>query len=251
MVGWIILGVFVALLLLILFLPVGADIGFAKGPDVGCEQAEYHLSAKAGALTIRLLPKDPEKEAKPKKEKKPKKKKEKKKTEDGEAAEEKPRKKLEFTFDELLDLLRAALKGFKKFGRAWKVDRFLLHLVVSGEDPYNTAMTYGYVNAALSSLAPLCRRRYAVRDCSVATDVNFVTGSMSVELGLAMTVTLWRLLGAVNAVLFGALRILIRNRIRLWKEKRERKKNGPEEDQNIEIHENEPVQEEERMAANG
>ena len=244
MVGWIILGVIAALLLLILFLPVGVDLGYEEG--------EFHLSAKVSALLIQILPKKPEEEGKPKKAKKPKKEKKKKeKSEEETAGEEKPKRKLSFSRDELLELVKTLLKGIGKFGRAWKVDRFLLHYVAAGSDPYDTAMTYGYVNAALSSLAPLCRKRFAVRDCSVWTDVDFAADSMRLDLGLALTVTLWKLLGAANTVLFGALRILIRNKIRLWKEKRALKKSGAAELENQKDIENETVQEEERMAANG
>ena len=60
MVGWIILGVFVALLLLILFIPFGVDLGNEGGT--------FHLSAKLAGLLIQILPKKPGAKKKPKKE---------------------------------------------------------------------------------------------------------------------------------------------------------------------------------------
>ena len=97
MVGWIILGVFIALLLLLLLIPLGVDVGYEGG--------EFHLSAKAGGVLIQLFPKKPGEE-KPEKEKKPKKKKEKKEPEE-EPQEKEPKKKrsLPFNRDELLELL--------------------------------------------------------------------------------------------------------------------------------------------------
>ena len=235
MVGWIILGIILALLLLILLLPLGVDLGNEGG--------SFHLSAKAGPLLIQILP-GKEKAKKPEKDEEPK-----------------PKKKrsLPFNRDELLELVRVALRGIGRFGRAWHVDRFLLHYVAAGDDPYATAMTYGKVNAALSSLAPVCSRRFRVKDCSVWTDVDFAADKMSLELGLAMTITLWRIFGVINRILFGALKILIRSKRRQKKEAKAPKqaeKNGgtgsapPPDGPETENH-TENIQEEERMAANG
>lgn len=250
MVGWIILGVFLALLALILFIPLGVDLGNEGG--------QFHLSAKVGPLLIQLLPKTEKKPKKPKEEKKKKK----KKAESDEEKEPKPKKKrsLPFNRDELLELVRVVLRGIGKFGRAWHVDRFLLHYMAGGDDPYDTAMTYGWVNAALSSLSPLCQKRFRVKDCSVWTDVDFSADKSLVELGLAMTITFWRLNGVINSLLFGALKILIRSKRRKRKEAKALKKAQkaaeaapegetapePEKKDNTEN-----IQEEERMAANG
>ncbi len=247
MVGWIILGIFVALLLLLLFTPVGVDVGYEDG--------EFHLSAKVSKLLIQLLPRKPGAEKKPKKEKKPKEKKKKEEPKE-EPKEDKPKKQhgLPFDRDEILELVRTVLHGIGKFGRAWHVDRFVLHYTAAGPDPYDTAMTYGYVNAALSSLAPLCRERFRVKDCSVWTDVDFLADWMSLDLGVAMTITLWRIFGVINAILFGALKILIRSKRRRKKEAKALKKAGGVEGADLAETENENtenIQAEERMAANG
>ena len=254
MVGWIILGVIVALLLLILLIPFGVDLGNEGGA--------FHLSAKIGALTIQLLPRKPGAKKKPKKEKKPKKKKEEPEQEE-EPEEQKPKKKrqLPFNRDEILELLRTVLKGIGKFGRAWRVDRFALHYIAGGDDPYDTAMTYGWVNTAFSSLAPLCRKRFRVKDCSVWTDVDFTADKTFLEGGIALTINLWRIFGAVNCILFGALKILIRNKRRLKKEKKAAKKAEKAQQkqqagqsapaQTTPIEKTDTVQEEERMEANG
>ena len=242
MVGWIILGIIVAIILVILLIPIGIDVGNDGGT--------FHLSAKVSGLLIQILPKDPNK---PKKEKKEKKK---KKKEPEEEDEEKPKKKrsLSLNRDELLELLHVALRGVGKFGRAWKVDRFVLHYIAAGDDPYDTARTYGWVNAALSSLAPGCRKRFRVKDCSVWTDVDFAADKTFLEVGLAMTITLWRLNGVLNSILFGALKILIRSKRRRKKEAKALKKAGDGETADPAETENtntENIQAEERMAANG
>lgn len=215
MAALIIIGVIALIIALIMLIPVGADVGYEGG--------ELSVSAVAcGMSVIKLFPKPEEDGAKPPKHPK----KEKKKKEppaEGEAA--KPKKKLNFDFtaDELLALLKKVLKGFGKLGRKFKVDRFLLRFTAAGDDPYKTAVTYNYVNAALSSLGPICAKRFQVDDCEVVTAVDFTADKMSIDLGIAMTIRIGQIFGAINTILFGALGILIKNKLRLMKEKRQNK----------------------------
>ncbi len=75
MVGLIILGVLIGLIVLILMIPVGADLGYEDG--------KLHVSAKVMGMLLQLYPRPPG-EKKEKKKKKPKKQKEKKEPENKE-----------------------------------------------------------------------------------------------------------------------------------------------------------------------
>ena len=216
MVGLIILGVLIGLIVLILLIPVGADLGYEDG--------KLHVSAKVMGMLLQLYPKPPPDPNKPPREKKPKKEKKKKEPEEGEEQPKKKRK-LPFNRDELLELVQVALKGFGKLGRKFQVDRFVLRYTAAGYDPYNVAMTYGWVNAALSSLAPLCRERFTVKDCEVRTDVDFTADWMHLDLGLCLTIRIGQILGVVLGIGFGALKILLRSK---RQQKREAKLNPPE-----------------------
>lgn len=251
MVGLIILGVIVAIIIAIMLVPVGADVAYEGG--------ELRLSAKVCGMLLQLIPKPPADETKPKKEKKPKKTKKKKKQpeEQPQTGEEKPKKKLnlDFSMDEIMGLVKSVLRGLGRFGRKLSVDRFLLHYTAAGKDPYTTAMTFGYVNGALTTLAPICRRTFDTKDVDVWTDVDFTTEKTKVDFGVALTIRIGQIFGVLFTILFGALGILIKHKFRKFKEKRANKKAGiPENgeaaaDNREEISKN--IQPEERTDSNG
>ena len=251
MVGWIILGVLVLLIVGVMLIPIGADVNYEGG--------DLRVSAKACGILIQLIPKKPrdEAKAKPKKEKKPKRIKKKKNPPAPEGEQElKKKRKLSFNADEILSLLRKVLKSFGRFGRAFKVDRFLLRYTAAGSDPYTVATTFSAVNAALSSLAPLCAKRFKVKDCEVRTDVDFMAEKMSVDFGLALTIRIGKIFGLVFSIGFAALGILIKNKLRLMKEKRQNKKNGTDDSETVieietEKQTEQNIQAEERMDSNG
>lgn len=222
MVGLIILGVIVAIIVVLMLVPVGADVAYEGG--------ELRLSAKVCGMLLQMIPKLPADETKPKKEKKPKKPKKKKKQpeEQAQTGEEKPKKKLDldFSMDEILGLVKSVLRGLGRFGRKLSVDRFLLHYTAAGKDPYNTAMTFGYVNGALTTLAPICRRTFDTKDVDVWTDVDFTTEKTKVDFGVALTIRIGQIFGVVFTILFGALGIFIKHKFRKFKEKRANKKAG-------------------------
>lgn len=251
MVGLIILGVIIAIIVAIMLVPVGADVAYEGG--------ELRLSAKVCGVLLQLIPKPPADETKPKKEKKPKKPKKQKKQleEQVQTGEEKPKKKLnlDFSMDEIMGLVKSVLRGLGSFGRKLSVDRFLLHYTAAGKDPYNTAMTFGYVNGALTTLAPICRRSFDAKDVDVWTDVDFTTEKTKVDFGVALTIRIGQIFGVVFTILFGALGILIKHKFRKFKEKRANKKAGIPDNEGTAAENKEEItktiQAEERTDSNG
>ncbi len=251
MVGLIILGVIIAIIVAIMLVPVGADVAYEGG--------ELRLSAKVCGMLLQLIPKPPADETKPKKEKKPKKPKKQKKQpeEQAQTGEEKPKKKLnlDFSMDEIMGLVKSVLRGLGRFGRKLSVDRFLLHYTAAGKDPYNTAMTFGYVNGALTTLAPICRRSFDAKDVDVWTDVDFTTEKTKVDFGVALTIRIGQIFGVVFTILFGALGIIIKHKFRKFKEKRANKKAGIPDNEGTAAENKEEItktiQAEERTDSNG
>lgn len=214
--GFTILGVLGLVLLLLIFLllmPVGADVEYIGG--------EFKLSAKVCGILIQLLPKKLREghEKKPKKEKKAKKKKEKKPPKEGEKEKPKEKKKLDFSKEEIFELIEKVLGSLKKFGKL-TVDRFMLHYTAAGKDPCDTARTFAYVNASLCALEPVCSRQFRVKDYDVWTDCDFTAEKMSLDAALCITLRLWQFVRVGLAAGFGALGILIRHKRRIRKEKK-------------------------------
>lgn len=263
MVGWIILGVIVLLITLILLTPVGADFGY--------EQGRLHASLKLGWIKLRLFPrkKEPESDT-PQPPKKKKKKKEKKPKEEKPEQEEKPKqkRKLNFTLDEIFGLLKAVLDGIGHFGKRLRVDRFVLHLVVAGYDPYNVAMTYGRVNALLSAFAPACTK-LDTKNSDVWTAVDFTTDWPQIEFGMGLSFRIGVLFGVVGRIAVGAVKVLLQRRKRMKQEAKAAAQLPPDtppdtppetppdtqaenqQDKKTENNEQKTIQDEERTAANG
>lgn len=208
------LGIFLTILVLVMFIPVGIDGEYIAG--------NYKLAAKISFFRLQLLPQKPQK---PKKEKKAK-----KQPDSAEASPQEPKKQkkklsLSFNREEIFSLIKHALKAVGKFGGHINVDRFLLHYTAAGKDPYDTAQTFGYVNAALSSLAPICAKRYKVKDCDVWTRIDFLEEKMSLDFALALSIRIGQILSVAFALLYRAAIIFIKNKLRLRKERRQLIKN--------------------------
>ena len=259
LIGIIIAAVIIAFILLLIFLPVvGLSIlAFAAlvllvvllvpvGVEMSYVENKLSLAAKLSFYSYTLLPKKEkaevsqvsEKKAEPeKKEKKP----------------NKDKKKRGLNFEEILEIVKKALKGLSKFGKL-TVHDFMLHYVAAGNDPYSTAMTYNYVNAALSGLAPCCACAFKLKgDVDVWTDIDFSREKMFIETRFSVTLRLVQVLHVAIVAGFGVLGVLIKNRRRLLKEKKLLKKadlqttSYTEKENNKETN----IQQEERKDSNG
>ena len=215
MVGWIILAVIVVIVTLIMLIPVGADIRYEDGV--------VRLSAKAAWIRLQLIPK-PKKSQK--EEKPPKARKKKEKPPQDKKEESAPRKKRELPFnaEEILELLRTVLKRFGRFGKKFKVERFVLHWIAAGWEPYTIARVFSIVNAGLSQLSPICTERFHCKDSSVWTDIDFVRDDMVLEFGLTMTIRIGQIIGTGLGIAFAALRIYLRSKRRTKVEAKEEQK---------------------------
>ena len=170
---WIILAVALVLTVLNL-LPVGVDAAYAD--DV------FSLAARIGPFRLRLLPKPPDQKPKKKKPPKPKK--------------EKPKKRS--APPDIRTILTLAKLGLQA------LDLFRQQLVfVSGaSDPYDTALAFGYVNAALGALMPLAERALRIDERDIQTGVDFQAERPRIDARIVCTIRIGQIV--IIALAFGA-----------------------------------------------
>ena len=251
MVGWIILGVIVLIIAGINQIRIGADISYEEGV--------FALSAKVAGVMLQILPKQDKGEKKPKKEKRPKKKKGKK----SEAKESEPKEKkglpLGMNKEELFELAKAILHHFARFPRKFRIDRFKFHVLVAGLDPYENAMTYAYLNEALSILLPLARRGFRVKSSDVRTDVNFAEDHFRLDFAAGLSIRIGQIVGFILAIAFVGVKFVIKSKLRQKKERRAAAKAQPpsppetehKTENEIEKEKDKDIKPEERMDSNG
>lgn len=237
----IIIGIIALIIIGLMMISIGVDISFID--------EELTVAASFCGKKIQIFPRSPKKESAPKKEKKPKKQKEKKKSD--EASKGKKGIPLDLNFEEILGLLKKVLKGLAKF-KNFCVDNFMLHFLVAGYDPYNVAIFFGRLNAALSILGAYCKENLKIKNADVYTDVDFIGNMPKLDFQIAVSIRIGQIFGVINTILFGALGIVIKNRIRVIKERSNSQKE--EKDTLINERENSDTstnKEEERTNENG
>lgn len=176
---WIILAIALVLAVLNL-LPVGVDAEYAD--------EVFSLAARIGPFRLRLLPKSPD--AKPKKEKpqKPKK--------------EKPKKSAALDIKTILGLVKLGLQALGRLRQRLRVRLLRLVFVSGAPDPYDTALAFGYVNAALGALTPLAERTLRIDERDIQTGVDFQTERPRIDARIVCTIRIGQIVVIVLA--FGA-----------------------------------------------
>ena len=168
---WIILAIALVLTALNL-LPVGVDAAYAD--DV------FSLSARIGPFRLRLLPKPPD--AKPKK--------------------EKPKKKsAPPDLKTILGLAKLGLQALDRFRQKLRVQLLRLVFVSGAPDPYDTALEFGYVNAALGALTPLAERALRIEERDIQTGVDFQAEQPRIDARIVCTIRIGQIV--VIALAFG------------------------------------------------
>ena len=171
---WIILAIALVLTVLNL-LPVGVDAAYTD--------ETFSLAARVGPLRLRLLPKPPD--AKPKKKKSPK-----------------PKKKSSSPdIRTILALAKLGLQALNRFRQRLRVQLLRLVFVSGAPDPYDTALAFGYVNAALGALTPLAERALRIDERDIQTGVDFQAERPRIDARIVCTIRIGQIV--VIALAFG------------------------------------------------
>ncbi len=172
---WIILAIALVLTLLNL-LPVGVDAAYAEGA--------FSLAARIGPARLHLLPKAPD--AKP-----------------GKAKPKKPKKKKSAPPDAqtLLKLAELGLQALDRLRQKLHVRLLRLVFVSGAPDPYDTALAFGCVNAALGALMPLAERTLCIDERDIQTGVDFDAERPRIDARIVCTIRIGQIVAV--ALIFG------------------------------------------------
>ena len=179
--GWLI---FLAILILLAILPLGASVLYdADGPRV---------RIVAGPVKIQVFPmkKKPKKD-KPKKEKP--KKEQKKPAQAGEEQKPFPKPRTGGSWTDFLPLVQVALDLLNDLRRKLRVNHLLLHLTLAGDDPCDLAVNYGRMNASLAALIAQLERVLVIQKRDVHIDCDFTANETVILARLDLTITLGRI----------------------------------------------------------
>lgn len=172
---WIILAIALVLTLLNL-LPVGVDAAYAEGA--------FSLAARIGPARLHLLPKAPD--AKP-----------------GKVKPKKPKKKKSAPPDAqtLLKLAELGLQALDRLRQKLHVRLLRLVFVSGAPDPYDTALAFGCVNAALGALTPLAERTLCIDERDIQTGVDFDAERPRIDARIVCTIRVGQIVAV--ALIFG------------------------------------------------
>ena len=177
------------------------------GVDAEYDGAALFLRAKAGPVNITILPKreTPEKPKKKKKARPPK---------DDDGEKPKKEKKSPLTLPTLLKLVRPALEAVGSFRRKLSVDLLRLHARVGTSDPYNTAMTFAYLQSAVYGLQPLAERAMNVKERDVRLTPDFTNDTIDAEGRMILTIRIGQIVWIALVLGWKALPVILRQRKR-------------------------------------
>ena len=87
-----------------------------------------------------------------------------------------------------------AVKALSRLRRMLSIDVLMLHLRVGGDDPFDTVVQYGAINAALGAALPHLNRAFKIKKQDIHTAIDFSEESTSAEARLAGTYQIWEIL---------------------------------------------------------
>lgn len=115
----------------------------------------------------------------------------------------------------LRDLAELALRLLKRFFKRLRIEWLRVYFVSAFDDPYDTAMAYGYAGEAMETVTALSNGR--IRKLELHTELDFDAAQPQIEAGVTLSVRLGALLAIAISALFGFLSLK-----RRWKKQSEK-----------------------------
>lgn len=115
----------------------------------------------------------------------------------------------------LRDLAELALRLLKRFLGRLRIEWLRVYFVSAFDDPYDTAMAYGYAGEAMEAVAALSNGR--IRKLELHTELDFDAAQPQLEAAVTLSVRLGALLAIAISAFFGFLSLK-----RRWKKQSEK-----------------------------
>lgn len=179
-----VLIIVLAVLVLLLTVRIGADIGY--------DETGLRVYARISRFTVCLYPSKIEKQHKKKKTKRKSDKK----------------GKLDVTGEEVLEALSVAVRSVKKL--RFHLYKLKLHFVSAFDDPYKTAIVYGYAEALIYGLG-----LPALKQTDIALSMDFEKEACDIDGYLSVTIRIYYIMKLLVCLMFGMLPIVWRRRKRM------------------------------------
>ena len=183
--------VVLAVLLLLAVIPVGVDGGYTEDAA--------RLSIKIGPLRWGIYPLKERQETEEqradrlarrakKKLRREEKQRKKEKTAPPETASAEKKK---LNIPQLTELAKLGFHALNRFRRHLCVDYFRLYWTAAAANPYDAAMQFGAVSAAMGTLDPLAKKAVHVRRSELRVETNFDRETPAVDTWITMTIRIW------------------------------------------------------------
>ena len=106
-----------------------------------------------------------------------------------------------------MELVPTLAKALGRFRRRLVINELLIHVLIAGEDPCDTAINYGRANAAIGALIPLLENTFRIKKRRIAADISFLETKISVYCKATLKIAVWALLAIAFSVLFRFIKI--------------------------------------------
>ncbi len=180
----------ILILTVLLLIPLGVDCGYSGEKLV--------FGIRLGFVNIRLYPG----KLKNRKPRAPKKKPVKKKQRQGDTEQ----KKVPLDKKELFRLVRT-LKVLARIRRRLHVDYLRIRYTFATDDPFNTAMGFGYSSSALGAIMPLFESAFDISERDIGTSVDFLSDRPVFDCWITLTTQVWELFYVAIAIGIDYLKI--------------------------------------------
>lgn len=108
---------------------------------------------------------------------------------------------IHLTLAQLREVAELALRLLKRFFKHLRIERLRVYFVSAFDDPYDTAMAYGYAGEAMEAVTTLSNGR--IRKLELRTDLDFDAAQPRIEAAMSMSVRLGALFAIAISALFG------------------------------------------------